>query len=243
MALRTSLAGRVQNTTLPKTHALLPLLEAVVNGIQAIDARYGDDVERGLVRVRIERAPQEAFDLSPSGPGRVPLKPIVGFSVEDNGVGFTPENMASFETLDSDFKSGLGCRGVGRLLWLKAFDSVEVRSAYRDDTGSLQGRQFRFSVAREVEQDPAPEDIVDAGTVVRLTGFKKPYQQSAAKTVEAISREVFEHCIWYFLRPGGAPDVIVSDDDGEPISLRELLDDSGYSETTLATLEIKGGEV
>lgn len=33
MALRTSLAGRVQNTTLPKTHALLPLLEAVVNGI------------------------------------------------------------------------------------------------------------------------------------------------------------------------------------------------------------------
>ncbi|WP_461171285.1 hypothetical protein [Trueperella pyogenes] len=240
MALRISLAGRVQNTTLPKTHALLPLLEAVVNGIQAIDARYGDDVERGLVRVRIERAPQEAFDLSPSGPGRVPLKPIVGFSVEDNGVGFTPENMASFETLDSDFKSGLGCRGVGRLLWLKAFDRVEVRSAYRDDTGSLQGRQFRFSVAREVEQDPAPEDIVDAGTVVRLTGFKKPYQQSAAKTVEAISREVFEHCIWYFLRPGGAPDVIVSDDDGEPISLRELLDDSGYSETTLATLEIKG---
>ncbi|MEW6927867.1 ATP-binding protein [Trueperella pyogenes] len=240
MALRTSLAGRVQNTTLPKTHALLPLLEAVVNGIQAIDARYGDDVERGLVRVRIERAPQEAFDLSPSGPGRVPLKPIVGFSVEDNGVGFTPENMVSFETLDSDFKSGLGCRGVGRLLWLKAFDRVEVRSAYRDDTGSLQGRQFRFSVAREVEQDPAPEDIVDAGTVVRLTGFKKPYQQSAAKTVEAISREVFEHCIWYFLRPGGAPDVIVSDDDGEPISLRELLDDSGYSETTLATLEIKG---
>lgn len=240
MALRTSLAGRVQNITLPKTHALLPLLEAVVNGIQAIDARYGDDVERGLVRVRIERAPQEAFDLSPSGPGRVPLKPIVGFSVEDNGVGFTPENMASFETLDSDFKSGLGCRGVGRLLWLKAFDRVEVRSAYRDDTGSLQGRQFRFSVAREVEQDPAPEDIVDAGTVVRLTGFKKPYQQSAAKTVEAISREVFEHCIWYFLRPGGAPDVIVSDDDGEPISLRELLDDSGYSETTLATLEIEG---
>jgi hypothetical protein len=34
--------------------------------------------------------------------------------------------------------------------------------------------------------------------------------------------------------------VIVSDDDGESISLRELLDDSGYSETTRATLEIKG---
>lgn len=39
MALRTSLAGRVRNTSLPKSHALLPLLEAIVNGIQAIDAR------------------------------------------------------------------------------------------------------------------------------------------------------------------------------------------------------------
>ncbi len=240
MALRTSLAGRVQNTTLPKTHALLPLLEAVVNGIQAIDARYGDDVERGSLRVRIRREPQDALDLSPAAPGRVPLKPIIGFSVEDNGVGFTPDNMASFETLDSDFKAGLGCRGVGRLLWLKAFDRVEVRSAYCDDDGSLQGRQFKFSVTREVEQDAAPEGITDAGSVVSLTGFKQTYQQSAAKTVEAIAREVFEHCIWYFLRPGGAPDVIVSDDDGDSISLRELLDDSGYSETTRATIDIKG---
>lgn len=239
MVLRTSLAGRVQNTTLPKTHALLPLLEAVVNSIQAIDARFGEDVERGQLKIQIEREPQDMLDLKPSGPGRAPLRPIVGFSIQDNGVGFTPENMASFETLDSDFKSGLGCRGVGRLLWLKAFDRVEVRSVYRDDDGLLQGRQFRFSVAHEIEQDSTPADIVDIGSVVRLIGFKRAYQQSAAKTVEAISREVFEHCIWYFLRPGGAPDVIVSDDDGEVISIRELLDGSGYSEMTRATLEIK----
>lgn len=240
MALRTSLAGRVQNTTLPKTHALLPLLEAVVNAIQAIDARYGADVGRGKLNVRIERAPQEALDLSLTGPGRVPLKPIIGFSVEDNGIGFTPDNMASFETLDSDYKIGLGCRGVGRLLWLKAFDRVEVRSAYHDESGVLRGRQFKFSVMREVEQHATPENIRDAGSVVSLAGFKKPYQQSAAKTLESIAREVFEHCIWYFLRPGGAPDVIVSDDDGESVSLGELLDDSGYSEATRATLDVKG---
>lgn len=239
MALRTSLAGRVQNTTLPKTHALLPLLEAVVNGIEAIDARYGDDVGRGALSVRIQRAPQEAFDVSPSGPGRVPLKPIIGFSVQDNGVGFTPDNMASFETLDSDYKAGLGCRGVGRLLWLKAFDRVEIRSAYHEEEGALRGRQFKFSVMREVEQEAEPQEITDAGSIVSLTGFKKAYQQSAAKTVEAIAREVFEHCVWYFLRPGGAPDVVVLDDE-ESISLRELLDDSGYSETTRALIDVKG---
>ncbi|MGW1138936.1 hypothetical protein [Streptomyces zhihengii] len=119
MALTTSLAGRVRNTSLPKSHALLPLLEAVVNGIQAIDARFGDDMEPGRLSIRIRRSQQEALNFNHVGPGRVALKPIVGFSVEDNGVGFTPENMTSFETLDSDHKAGMGCRGVGRLLWLK----------------------------------------------------------------------------------------------------------------------------
>lgn len=47
MALTTSLAGRVRNTSLPKSHSLLPLLEAVVNGLQAIDARFGEDVGQG----------------------------------------------------------------------------------------------------------------------------------------------------------------------------------------------------
>lgn len=69
MALTTSLAGRVGNTTLPKSHALLPLLEAVVNGLQAIDAR-GDDIGHGRLKVTIERSAQEAFDFGPSSPGR-----------------------------------------------------------------------------------------------------------------------------------------------------------------------------
>lgn len=238
MALRTSLAGRVQNTTLPKSHALLPLLEAVVNGIQAIDARYGDDVGSGRLSVQILRDAQDVIDLGNAGPGRASLNPIVGFSVHDNGVGFTPENMASFETLDSDYKAGIGCRGVGRLLWLKAFDRVDVQSTYCDDGGTLRGRHFRFSVAREVEPDAEPNSAADAGSVVTLDGFKESFQKAAAKTVDAIAREVFEHCIWYFLRPGGAPDVVVSDDN-DSVSLRELLDDSGYSEMTTTTIAVK----
>ncbi|MDJ0396791.1 hypothetical protein QMK17_26245 [Rhodococcus sp. G-MC3] len=118
MTLTTSLAGRVRNTSLPKSHALLPLLEAIVNGIQAIDAR-GDTDESGRLNVRVHRDSQAEFDFGSAVGGRVPMKPIIGFTVLDNGVGFTAQNMTSFETLDSDFKSDLGCRGVGRLLWLK----------------------------------------------------------------------------------------------------------------------------
>lgn len=238
MALTTSLAGRVRNTTLPKTHALLPLFEAVVNGIQSIDARHPEEPGRGRLIVRIHRDQQGAFDIGASSPGRTPLEPITGFSIQDDGIGFTPENMSSFETLDSDYKASIGCRGVGRLLWLKAFDRVEIRSAYYDETGGLQSRQFKFSVAREVEQDSAPDSFSDAGSEVVLDGFKKEFQQSAPKMVEAIAREMFEHCIWYFLRPGGAPDVYVADDD-ESVRLRDYLKELEHSETTSSIL-VKG---
>lgn len=239
MTLTTSLAGRVRNTSLPKSHALLPLLEAVVNGLQAIDTRFGDDTTRGRLRIRVHRSPQVELDLETGGPGRAPLSPIIGFSIEDNGVGFTPENMASFETLDSDYKAGVGCRGVGRLLWLKAFDRVSIRSAYTDGAGTLHGRQFKFSVAREVEQDGEPDGFDDSGTIVTLDGFRETYQKNASKSIDAIAREVFEHCIWYFLRPGGAPDLTVSDDEGS-VALNGLMNEFLHNAMPMTTVEVNG---
>ncbi|MFL6127116.1 ATP-binding protein [Actinophytocola sp.] len=210
----------------------------MVNGLQAIDARFGEDVGQGRLRVTIKRSGQDALDFGPTGPGRVPLRPIVGFVVEDNGVGFTPDNMSSFETLDSDYKAAMGCRGVGRLLWLKAFDRVSVRSAYKGADGKLHARQFRFSVDREVEHGDTPDGFSDTGAVVHLDGFKDAFQRSAPKTVDAIAREVFEHCIWYFLRPGGAPEVTVVDE--EVVSVNKLMEDFVFSELPRTTVEIKG---
>jgi hypothetical protein len=238
VALTTSLAGRVRNTNLPKSHSLLPLLEAVVNGLQAIDVRFGDEVGQGRLRVTIERSGQEEFEFEPAGPGRAARKPITGFVVEDNGVGFTPDSMKSFETLDTDYKVKLGCRGVGRLLWLKAFDKVSVRSAYLAEDGELHARQFKFSIAGEVEPAEAPGGCRDAGTAVHLQGFKEAFQKSAAKSADAIAREVFEHCIWYFLRPGGAPDVTIVDD--EIVSLNRLMEELVFSELPSTAVEIKG---
>ncbi|MFG2042138.1 ATP-binding protein [Dactylosporangium sp. NPDC048998] len=238
MALTTSLAGRVRNTSLPKSHSLLPLLEAIVNGLQAIDVRFGSNVGQGRLRVTIERSGQDELDFGPSGPGRLALKPIVGFAVEDNGVGFTPDNMGSFEMLDSDYKAEMGCRGVGRLLWLKAFDRISIRSAYNDEDGDLRTRQFRFSVDREVEHIEQPTGFSDTGTAVHLDGFKSEFQRHAPKTVEAIAREVFEHCIWYFLRPGGAPEVVVVDD--EVVSLNRLMEDFVFSGLPTTTVAVKG---
>ncbi|MFP1154635.1 ATP-binding protein [Mycobacterium sherrisii] len=239
MALTTSLAGRVRNTTLPKSHALLPLLEAIVNSIQAIDARSEDPDRPGRIDVKVHRDAQAELDFGSASPGRTPMKPIVGFTIEDDGVGFTPANLSSFETLDSDYKSDLGCRGVGRLLWLKAFDRVSVRSAYKDESGGLRGRQFKFSIKHEVEHDGDADGFTHAGAVVHLDGFKKSFRQYAPKGVDAIAREVFEHCIWYFLRPGGAPVVVVADDD-ESVSLADLMNEFVDSAMSSSTIEVKG---
>lgn len=239
MVLRTSLQGRVTNTSLPKTHALLPLLEAVVNGIQAIDARNAENAAQGTLLVTIERERIQTLGVEELCPGRTPLNPIVGFTIEDDGVGFTDENMTSFETLDSDFKSDLGCRGVGRLLWLKAFECVEIVSVYLDAANKLKSREFSFSIEREVVQQRPAFVRSSCGTTVKLIGFKKQYQEKALKSVRAIAREVFEHCIWYFLRSGGAPRVLVQDEE-EVIVVNELLDEVAYSEMPITQIEVKG---
>lgn len=238
MVLTTSLAGRVRNTSLPKSHALLPLLEAIVNSIQAIDARRASTTS-GRIDVRVHRDAQMEMDYGLTGPGRSPMKAIIGFTVLDDGVGFTSSNMTSFETLDSDFKSDLGCRGVGRLLWLKAFDRVLVRSAFEDEEGKLRGRQFRFSVEHDVEYDGDADGFARPGAIVSLEGFKKSFQENAPKGVDAIAREVFEHCIWYLLRPGGAPVVIIADDE-ESVSLADLMDEFIDSAMSSSTIELKG---
>ena len=60
--------------------------------------------------------------------GRQPLNDITSFTVTDNGAGFNDDNFNAFLTLDTDHKIDKGGRGIGRLLWLKAFQRVDVAS-------------------------------------------------------------------------------------------------------------------
>ena len=116
MALHTNLKGRKRNTKLYPKDALLPLFEAVVNSIEAIEEAK-IPMYQGSVRIDIVRHGTEPLPLDAD----IPEKAIWGFKVTDNGVGFNDDNFTSFETLDTEYKLSKGCRGVGRLLWLKAF--------------------------------------------------------------------------------------------------------------------------
>jgi hypothetical protein len=159
--------------------------------------------------------------------------------VEDNGIGFTPENMKSFETLDSVHKASLGCRGFGRLLWLKAFRDADIQSVYRDREGELRGQCFKFSTKSEIEPLDEMPGLDTPGTLLNLNGFLPAYQKNAPKTAETIAREIFEHCISYFLRLEDAP--LVSLKDGEElIWLNDLRSEVLHSEMPTRTLEVKG---
>ncbi|WP_330167553.1 hypothetical protein [Bartonella grahamii] len=54
-------------------------------------------------------------------------------SVFDNGDGFTKENIKSFSTYKSDYKIQEGCKGVGRVTYLKIFEEVKIVSFSKDE--------------------------------------------------------------------------------------------------------------
>lgn len=48
--------------------------------------------------------------------------------IEDNGVGFNEDNIKSFKNYRSQLKRDLGCKGIGRFLYLKIFEKVHIES-------------------------------------------------------------------------------------------------------------------
>lgn len=241
MSLKTSLPGRLRNTPLPLSHGLLPLFEAVVNSIHSI-AEVSSESDYGEITIEIIRSPQTSLQLenSKSKRGAPPQEPILGFKIIDNGAGFHDGNMTSFETLDSEYKAQQGCRGVGRLLWLKAFEAVNISSNFKDSNGTMKYRSFIFTATQgtaniKITDDPSGTKL---NTCVHLTGFNKPYRERAAKTAKTIANSLFEHCLWYFVRDGGAPTIIIKDE-LEQINLDEIYEEYMFSSSSKETFELK----
>lgn len=176
-----------------------------------------------------------------SKPGRNPQPDITDFLVEDNGIGFTDENYESFTTLDSEHKLSRGGRGIGRLLWLKAFSRVEIQSIYKQDE-EFKKRKFSFSTKLGVS-DPESNspDTTELQTHVALHGFKDKYRKASPKGTESIAAHIIDHCLWFFIRPGGAPDIYIREEsDGTSFHLNTIFDDQMDANATTAQVKIEG---
>lgn len=230
MDLKTSLAGRLRNTNLPKSDALFPLFEAVVNSIHAIDDRIEADesftMEDAYIKVSFVRSAQQNTDGS--------QPPITGFVIEDNGIGMNGDNYDSFQLLDSTYKESKGCKGVGRLLWLKAFSNVKIYSVFKASDG-FQQRSFLFSTQGISEhKEDSVDNTASIGTTVELCFIKKDYYDGIPKKTDTIAKKLVEHCLWYFVREGGAPRIsIIDGDDASNLDYvkDEYLQDNSSSDT------------
>lgn len=218
--MESSLEGRIRNTRLPYSRGLMPVLEAIVNSIDSIE----DGGAGGSIGVLIEREP----GLAEEDPHGNFIPDIRAFEVTDDGEGFTEANFESFKTLDSMAKAAKGGKGIGRVLWLKAFDQARVVSVFREGS-ELKRRSFVFSAKGDGIESATVEVVADetpVRTVVRLERFKTPYREAVPKSLETVARSILEHALEFFVLKR-APSITVTDGEtGDSVELASLFRDS-----------------
>lgn len=141
-----NISGRVKNFPLPKNKPLIPMFEAIVNSLHAIEERKREDpsFQSGKISIALLRDEQQSFI------GELPT--IEGFTISDNGISFNDRNMESFSESDSAYKSNIGGKGVGRFSWLKTFPNVHITSIYKENGFHLK-REFDFSLSNKEIDD------------------------------------------------------------------------------------------
>ena len=231
--MKMNVPGRVRNTDVPIQNALLPLIEAIVNSTHATEERFGSEVAlKGKVNVTIHRVPQPKMQ---GFQGRPPVGRVTGFTVVDNGCGFTDENLESFETADSEAKASRGGKGVGRFSWLVVFEKALVTSTFKGKDGGSLRRSFTFEPTETgisgFREDPSV--LAELGTTVELNGVRKRYTEALRKGPEVVAERIFEHCFNYLVL-GCCPRISVIDEDPDEhrtITVNEYLDGVTWSET------------
>jgi hypothetical protein len=184
------------------TTAYTPVVETIVNAIQAVESKGRAD---GKIIVRILRSVQLETDES--------LPAIVGFEIEDNGVGFTEEHRQSFDTLYSDLKIKEGGKGFGRFTCLKHFEDLHVVSVFKGAT-SYQKRTFSMGKDNEIIVNESLTAIAanDSGSVVHLDSLRRGGYE---KKLSTLARTLVEKLLPYLITKGYTPpEIILCERDG-----------------------------
>jgi hypothetical protein len=238
--MQANVFGRVRNMSLPKGQGLLPLFEAVINSIDAIEDLKGDSTQGSIV-VRILRQATLDLNLGRNGEDRI-RRPILDFEIADDGIGFTEPNYEAFNEADTQAKAQRGGKGVGRFLWLRAFNKVEVESVFFDKSHLLR-RFFEFSLATEQgitnhKVEPAEAGRAQ-GTTIRLLGFKSEFETHVPRSGQAIARRMVEHCLEYFILEKMPQVQVLDEDEEEAIPLEAVYQDL-VANAERQTLDVSG---
>lgn len=218
MQIKMNIKGQVNQIKLPKAKALWPLFETIVNSIQSIEDTTKCVSPNVTVianrcnfqQLRINDSPEQGH--------------FTDFVVIDNGEGFTERNYNSFLEAYSTYKVAKGCKGIGRFLWLKAFERVDIKSVYTEN-GQWYIREFSFSLDRIIDPENNKRPLDDSidhvrETTIHLVGFKSDYRDAIPLSLESLVKRIIEHCLPYFLL-NICPNIVVKASDGENYNLNK----------------------
>ena len=96
--------------------------------------------------------------------------------IVDNGDGLTDENYKSFSKYRTEFKKALGCKGVGRFVFLKVYDSAYFTSKLK---AIQEQRTIKFDFNFDTENlKKEPIKVLENETEIVLNKFSKLYYDS-----------------------------------------------------------------
>lgn len=209
------------------SNALMPLYEAISNSFHAIE-RFG--IKNGEITISLIR--EDAL------PDVRKEAAVVGFEIEDNGIGFTDDNVDSFDTAGSDQKEEIGGKGKGRFSWLKVFEYASVSSVYISEKKYIK-RYFRFDNNFKIEnikQEEVSES--DTGTTVTLHNVLPKYSKGIPKNADTIAKHILIHFMDYFI--GKSDITILLVDNDEPINLKEYWNEFAQKDISTIPENIRG---
>lgn len=202
--MRSDWFGRFGNFPLSVEKPLHAVFEAISNSMHAIEEAKRKD---GKITVHVHRRE----DQRPLTEENAPLEPVIGFTIEDNGIGFTESNFESFCKTDTTLKKTKGGKGLGRLTWLKAFTKAEIRSVFKDGE-KFKRRTFDFELTPDgIERhELLGSEESEGKTTVRLVDLREDYQRYCPKQYETIARKIIEHFMEQFILKT-CPTIVLND--------------------------------
>lgn len=217
-AFTLDIRGQLNNMRLAESKALWPLFEAVVNSIQAIEDSPNKNQGKIFISAVRDSVYQGTVDTS-----REALEKFESFIITDNGIGMDSSNYRSFNTAYSTLKAKKGCKGIGRFLWLKAFEKVEIESTYYEN-GDHHNRKFTFTPEGiNPENNTQKVEETTISTKVTLKNFLAPYKQACPVELDAIAKKLIEHCLLFFIS-GTCPQIVLSDGISESKNLNRYFE-------------------
>ena len=226
-AMRGDIVNRVKRLPKPAqaAEALQPVFEAVSNSLHAVEDAFGDDYQvKGQITVTI---------TSPRSPTKIEV------IVSDNGVGLGPDRFAAFCTTDTDYKISRGGKGVGRLLWLDAFEQIKVVSIFSDQGQSFRRAfSFRLDTSDQITDESlqALSEVAPTGTVItfkalRDNAYRTKFPSQSATIVKHFGSHFFADFIL-----GRSPRVTV-DIEGNATQFPEEIQNLKIEDRGTATIE------